>query len=238
MNNIMTETFTVQGVSFKMVKVDGGIFEMGKTLESLRYVQYDEITPHLVALSDFAIGETTVTKELWMAVMGKDQTKPSLAFGANDLNSPMVKVSWNMCQEFIAKLNELTGMAFRMPTEAEWELAARGGCVRGSLSSFDLPKTYMEYKLGNSYITNAIRNGLELKNMSSRYYEWCQDWYSNFTDEAQTNPMGPDTGFLRVIRRGCWRHDPRSGHMTYMLYRNGLPINGLNDNTCLRLALQ
>lgn len=237
MNNIKTETFTVQGVSFKMVKVDGGIFEMGKTLESLRYVQYDEITPHLVALSDFAIGETTVTKELWMAVMGKDQTKPSLAFGANDLNSPMVKVSWNMCQEFIAKLNELTGMAFRMPTEAEWELAARGGWGWVPLFSFDLPRTYLENMLGDSYITYIIRNGLELKNMSSRNYEWCQDWYSNLTDDAQTNPTGPDTGFLRVIRRGCWRHDPRSGHMTYMLYRNGLPINGLNDNTGLRLAL-
>ena len=118
----MIETFTVKGVEFKMIKVEGGTFSMGATSE-----QEDDAfglakPVHSVTLSDYHIGETEVTQELWQAVMGSN---PSWFQGDNQ--RPVENVSWDDCQEFIKELNRLTGKEFRLPTEAEWEYAARGG---------------------------------------------------------------------------------------------------------------
>ena len=119
-----TETFTVGGVTFTMVTVEGGTFTM-QTTDSNRYHDYlssFDRQSHQVTLSGYCIGQTEVTQELWEAVMGSN-----LSYYNDDWKQPMENVSWNKCQEFILKLNAITGRHFRMPTEAEWEFAARGG---------------------------------------------------------------------------------------------------------------
>ena len=113
------KTIVVNGVEFKMIKVEGGTFRMGATSEQ-GSGEGDEKPVHYVTLSDYHIGETEVTQELWQAVMGSN---PSYFKGDNQ--RPVENVSWDDCQEFIKKLNRLTGKKFRLPTEAEWEYAAR-----------------------------------------------------------------------------------------------------------------
>ena len=115
------KTIVVNGVEFKMIKVEGGTFSMGATSGQTNY-DNDEKPVHSVTLSDYYMGETAVTQELWVAVMGSN---PSEFTGDNQ--RPVEYVSWDDCQEFIEKLNSLTGKQFRLPTEAEWEYAARGG---------------------------------------------------------------------------------------------------------------
>ena len=121
-SELSEQTFMVKGVEFKMIKVEGGTFSMGATSEQSSAAFAGEKPVHRVTLSDYYIGETEVTQELWEAVMGSN---PS-CFKGND-QRPVESVSWNDCQEFIKKLNQLTGKEFRLPTEAEWEYAARGG---------------------------------------------------------------------------------------------------------------
>ena len=113
---------TVNGVSFNMIEVKGGRFNMGGTAEQYG-CEDDEFPIHVVSLDDYFIGETEVTQRLWIAVMGDDN--PSGFTG--DLDLPVERVTWNDCQAFAAKLSTLTGMNFRLPTESEWEFAARGG---------------------------------------------------------------------------------------------------------------
>ena len=115
------QTITVKGVSFTMVYVEGGTFTMGCTAEQGGECDSDEKPVHSVTLSGYYIGETEVTQALWKAVMGNN---PSYSKGDN---LPVEEVSWEDCQTFIRKLNSLTGRTFRLPTEAEWEYAARGG---------------------------------------------------------------------------------------------------------------
>ena len=120
-NKVQNKTFTVNGVSFKMIRVQGATFTMGATSEQGSDAYGREKPTHQVTLSSYYIGETEVTEALWKAVMG---TNPSY-FKGDKL--PVKSVSWNDCQTFIAKLNQLTGKKFRLPTEAEWEFAAKGG---------------------------------------------------------------------------------------------------------------
>ena len=124
-----TQTFTVNGVSFTMVTVEGGTFTMGATPDQgdEEYLDMDDWgtpTPHEVTLSTFTIGQTEVSQDLWRAVMG---VHPSY-FRYRE-NLPVELMSWDKCHEFILKLNEMTGKQFRLPTEAEWEYAARGGAA-------------------------------------------------------------------------------------------------------------
>ena len=199
------QTITVNGVSFTMIAVEGGTFSMGATSEQGSDADNDEKPVHSVALSDYYIGETEVTQELWQAVMGSNPSR----FGGYP-KRPVEQVSWNDCQEFIKKLNQLTGMNFRLPTEAEWEYAARGG---------NKSKGY-KYSGGNTignvawYTDNSgsrthdvktkQANELGIYDMSGNVYEWCQDWYGNYSSSSQTNPTGPSSGSLRVIRGGSW----------------------------------
>ena len=117
-----TEVFTVNGVSFTMVTVEGGTFTMGSTAEQGPDVEFNETPSHQVTLTGYSIGQTEVTQALWNAVMG---TNPSNF--SDDPKRPVEWVTWEACQAFISRLNALTGENFRLPTEAEWEFAARGG---------------------------------------------------------------------------------------------------------------
>ena len=204
-NNSEIETFMVNGVSFEMVKVAGGTFQMGATSEQGKDAEDDELPVHSVTLSDYYIGQTEVTQELWKAVMGSN---PSYFKGDNQ--RPVEKVNWNDCQEFIEKLNRLTGKNFRLPTEAEWEYAARGGNKsRGyKYSGSNNPDAVAWYDDNSGSKTHPVAtkqsNELGLYDMSGNVYEWCQDWYGGYKSNSQTNPTGASKGSRRVLRGGSW----------------------------------
>ena len=194
---------TVKGVTFNMIKVDGGTFTMGATSEQKK-PDNDENPTHQVTLSSYYIGETEVTQELWKAVM---REKPSNFKGDN---LPVEKVSWEDCQRFIGKLNGLTGKSFRLPTEAEWEYAARGG-NRSNHTQYSGGSNIDDvawYRGNSGSKTHPVKtkkpNELGLYDMSGNVYEWCQDWYGSYGSNAQTNPTGPARGFCRVCRGGGW----------------------------------
>ncbi len=198
------KVFTVNGVSFKMIAVKGGTFTMGATSEQTG-ANSDESPTHSVTLSDCYIGETEVTQELWSAVMGSN---PSNFTG--NMQRPVEKVSWNDCQAFIAKLNELTGETFRLPTEAQWEYAARGGNqAQGRLysGSYAIDEVAW-YGSNSSSTTHPVKtkapNELGIYDMSGNVWEWCSDWYGSYSSAAQTDPTGPSTGSSRVARGGSW----------------------------------
>ena len=189
-----------------MVYVEGGTFTMGATSEQGSDAYNWEKPAHSVALSSFYIGKTEVTQELWQAVMGSN---PSEFKGAK---RPVENVSWDDCQEFISKLNQKTGKQFRLPTEAEWEYAARGGNssqgykYSGSNSVDDV--AWYEDNSGSTTHEVATKraNELGLYDMSGNVLEWCSDWYGSYSSSAQTNPTGPSSGSNRVLRGGSWRN--------------------------------
>ena len=254
-------TITVNGVSFKMIRVQGGTFTMGATSE--QGSDAFETEAQKVTLSTYYIGETEVTQELWKAVMGNNPSyfrpnetnaarcsydafiadakrlnakKPgavkiptrqewdvAMVTTNGSLKRPVEQVSWNDCQEFIRKLNQLTGKKFRLPTEAEWEFAARGGTkslhykYSGSNdlnvvawyteNAYDKGKSSPDY--GTHVVKTKVANELGIYDMSGNVYEWCSDWYGNYTDAAQTNPQGASLGSYRVYRGGSWTDDAR-----------------------------
>ena len=201
------EVFTVKGVSFTMIRVDGGTFRMGATDEQGSDAFDEEKPAHDVTLSTFSIGETEVTQALWQAVMGSN---PSY-FKDNPQN-PVEEVSWDDCQEFIKKLNSLTGKSFRLPTEAEWEYAARGGSKsrKTKYSGGSDIGSVAWYEDNSGDKTHPVRgkspNELGLYDMSGNVMEWCADWYDEgyYKSSPQSNPKGPSTGSYRVDRGGSW----------------------------------
>ena len=216
---VVAEVVTVNGVSFNMIKVEGGMFQMGGNGE------YDGKPIHQVTLTnDYYIGETEVTQELWTAVMGSN---PSHFTSSNQL--PVEMVSWDDCQTFITKLNELTGRTFRLPTEAEWEFAARGGnASKGdTYSGSNTIDEVAWYNSNSSSKTHEVAtktpNELGIYDMSGNVWEWCQDWYGSYSSDAQTNPTGPASGSYRVIRGGCWDD---SGYYCRVANRSGGRVSG------------
>ena len=205
--NASVQAFTVNGVSFNMIAVEGGTFTMGATFEQQNDPYSNEKPTHQVTLSSYYIGETEVTQALWTAVMGNN---PSDFKGDNN---PVECVSWNDCQEFISKLNSLMGKNFRLPTEAEWEYAARGGKkskgyqYSGSNNIGDVA-WYIGNTINSVYNTHHVKtkqpNELGIYDMSGNVCEWCQDWYGSYSSSSQTNPKGPSTGSDRMFRGGCW----------------------------------
>ena len=203
------ETFTVNGVSFNMIRVEGGTFTMGATSEQGSDAYDNEKPAHQVTLSPYYIGETEVTQALWEAVMGSN---PSSFKGTN---KPVECVNWNDCQDFVRKLNQKTGFNFRLPTEAEWEYAARGGVKsRGYKYSGGNIDDVAWYSKSNDSKTHKVKtkqaNELGLYDMSGNVWEWCQDWYGEYNYGSQTNPTGPSSGSYRVGRGGSWDGRARS----------------------------
>lgn len=194
------EVITVRGVSFKMIVVQGGTFQMGSNDSD------DEKPVHQVTLNTFSIGETEVTQELWQAVMGNNPSK------FKGPKRPVEQVSWEDCQKFIQRLNSLTGRNFRLPTEAEWEYAAHGGKrSNGYKYSGSSDIANVAWYDGNSGsqthdVGTKRANELGLYDMSGNVYEWCQDWKGDYSSLPQTNPTGPSSGSLRVIRGGTYHN--------------------------------
>lgn len=189
-----------------MVPIEGGTFYMGATSEQEEWSESDEYYAHEVTLSCFYMAATEVTQELWQAVMGNN---PSEFTG--DLQRPVENVSWNDCQTFIAKLNDLTGKNFRLPTEAEWEFAARGGnkSLGYRYSGSDTVDDVAWYSRNSDSTSHPVgtkaANELGLYDMSGNVWEWCSDWYDSYSSTPQTNPTGAATGRWRVFRGGSWR---------------------------------
>ena len=203
------DVFTVGDVTFTMVLVEGGTFTMGSTSEQAGEAYVDEYSTHQVTLNDFRIGQTEVTQELWKAVMGDN---PSYFIGDA---LPVECVSWRDCQRFILRLNQLTGRNFRLPTEAEWEYAARGGSksqgkkYAGNNDSNEVAWCYGNAKKKTHIVAKKLPNELGLYDMSGNVWEWCHDWYAEYPSSSLTNPEGASSGNNRVNRGGSWFSDAR-----------------------------
>ena len=231
----VTETFTVNGVTFTMVMVEGGTFTMGATPEQGDEAIEDEKPAHQVTLSSYWIGQTEVTQALWQAVMGEN---PSDFPG--DLERPVEMVSWPECQAFINTLNQITGKNFKFPTEAQWEFAARGGNLSkgykyaGSNNLDDVAWYYYDgcTELTTHAVATKQPNELGIYDMSGNVKEWCHEDYAPYSSEPQTDPVGPSGVTNRVYRGGGWASTANECRVTYR-YSNRYWANSIG----LRLAL-
>ena len=192
-----------------MVYVSGGTFTMGGTSEQGSDAYDDEKPTHSVTLSSYYICKYEVTQALWRAVMGNN---PSNFKGDN---LPVECVSWDDCQTFINRLNSYTGRNFRLPTEAEWEFAARGGNYSRhyKYSGSNYISDVAWYDGNSSNRTHPVgtkqANELGLYDMSGNVWEWCSDWYGSYSSYSQNDPTGPNSGSLRVYRGGSWNRIAR-----------------------------
>ena len=189
-----------------MIYVEGGLFTMGNNSSD----DYNQEGPaHRVTLSSFSIGNYEVTQEEWKAIMGTNTRSERSGKGEK---LPVECVSWYKCQEFIRKLNAMTGERFRLPTEAEWEFAARGGIYSkgykyAGSDDIDDVAWYGFEKCGKTVhnVGKKKPNELGLYDMSGNVWEMCQDWYVNgYSSNSQTNPTGPSSGSGHVIRGGSY----------------------------------
>jgi len=233
-NPLSADVITIpvkNGINIEMVKVEAGTFMMGATSEMEN--PYDDEKPvHQVTLTkDYYIGKYEVTQALWQAVMGSN---PSY-FKGNNL--PVEQVTWYDCQEFISVLDSITGLNFRLPTEAEWEYAARGGkksreyMYSGSSNLSDIGW----YKENSGDKTHAVgtkqANALGICDMSGNVYELCEDLYGSYPSPAQTNPTDE---LLYVLRGGCFRSEAWSCRSSC---RNNCPPGYYSESIGFRLVL-
>jgi len=221
--------YDIYGVTFKMIKVKGGTFTMGSTNEQDTSALDTEKPAHEVTLSDYWIGECEVTQDMWVALMMENPSWHSKRNGfTENLQRPVEKVSWESCQGFIVGLNSVLGTNFRLPTEAEWEYAARGGnksknCLYAGSNNVDEVAWYNLTDLNGDYFSTQEAgtkqpNELGIYDMSGNVMEWCQDWYKPYSGEAQTDPTGPIAGADHVYRGGGWTTGADKCRVTY---RNG-----------------
>ncbi len=216
-----TRTITANGTSFDMLLVEGGKLTMG--------------TAH-VRLNDYYIGKHEVTQGLWKAVMGENPSSFQLGSG-----HPVETVSWNDCQKFITRLNELTGLKFMFPTEAQWEFAARGGNKGGNTKfsggdNIGLIGWYELNSNGKTHKTGTLDpNELGLYDMTGNVQEWCMDFYGDYPAGNLTDPTGPSDGTYKVIRGSCYYNREADSGITV---RNKSSMGDFNDYTGLRLAMK
>jgi len=188
-----------------MVYVKGGCFDMGDIFDT---GASDEKPVHTVCLGDFYLGKTEVTQKQWKDVTGSNPSKFQCA------DCPVERVSWNNVQDFIKKLNEKTGMNYRLPTEAEWEYAARSGGLKEQWAGTNDEAKIGEYTWygytaeGRTHsVAGKTPNAIGLYDMMGNVWEWCPDWYDKeyYETSPSKNPQGPSEGTNRVIRSGGWR---------------------------------
>ena len=203
------------GISFEMVRVEAGTFAMGATPEMKDPFNWEKPVHQVTQTNDYYIGKYEVTQALWQAVMGNN---PSNFKGEN---LPIENVSWNDCQEFISKLNRITGKTFRLPTEAEWEYAARGGNksrgyqYSGSSNLSDVAWYWVNSDSKTHAVGSKQANELGIYDMSGNVLEWCQDWYGFYSSSSQLNPTGATSGSYRMSRGGSWNNGARLCRSSY-----------------------
>ena len=226
----------------EMVKVEGGTFTMGATAEQGSDYDSDELPTHQVTLSDYYIGKYEVTQQLWEYVMSYSGTcadgssmsayasdvwlgsNPSSSYGVGDYY-PAYYVSYDdIVDIFLPRLNKITGKTFRLPTEAEWEFAARGGKqskgykYSGSDNIGDVAWYTDNSDHESHQVGTKQPNELGIYDMSGNVFEWCSDWYGRYSSSAQTNPTGPSSGSRRVLRGGSWFGSARGCRVSYRYF--------------------
>ena len=204
---------TTKGLNIKMVYVEGGTFQMGATSEQGSDAESDEKPVHSVTLDSYYIAETEVTQAQWRAIMGNN---PSSYSGDN---RPVESVSWFEAQTFCEKLSAMTGKKYVLPTEAQWEYAARGGNKSKGYTysgSNDI-NSVAKYNSsdGHNNVKSKQPNELGIYDMSGNVWEWCSDWYGSYSSSSQTNPTGPSSGSYRVLRGGGWYYYAKYCRVSY-----------------------
>lgn len=212
-------TESVKGVSFEMVYVKGGTFSMGATEVQGDDAWINEKPVHSVTLSDYYIGKFEVTQELWEKVMGttikqqRDKEDRSLSLLSVGSAYPMYFVNWEEAWEFCRRLSQLTGRTYVLPTEAQWEYAARGGerskgyKYSGS-NTIDNVAWYRDNSNSSAHpVSTKQANELGIYDMSGNVSEWCSDRYSSYSSNVQTDSIGPEISSERVFRGGGWFTD-------------------------------
>ena len=236
-SGVETKTYTVEGVTFKMVKVEGGTFTMGATAEQgATEPQPNEKPAHEVTVGDFWIGETEVTQALFEAVTGYN---PSFTRWPE---CPVDKISWKDCNAFLETLNELTGLEFRLPKEAEWEYAARGGKLSkgykyaGSDNIEEVAWLVSNAEEKSHPVASKKPNELGLYDMSGNVFEWCEDKYLMYDgSEPQYSQKMLKSDIKRefhIERGGCWNYGPtmcrvsyrHAGNYTHMYAYDGMRL--------------
>ena len=253
------KTFTVNGVSFEMVAVKGGTFTMGGTAEQGSDAESDEKPTHSVTLTDYYIGKFEVTVGLFRAFINEtnyrtDADKEGWSYvwegpywaredgvnwkcdangkvrSSSEDNHPVIHVSWNDAKAFCEWLARKTSQMFRLPTEAEWEYAARGGNKSNGYKysgSNNIDNVAWSSNSGTHQVGTKSPNELGIYDMSGNVWEWCQDWYGKYSSSSQSNPTGSSSGSYRVLRGGSWYYNDGICRVSDRYY--GIPDGGVND---------
>ncbi len=231
--NIVREfTETANNVNIEMVLVEGSTFKMGNKESN----ETNEQKEHHATVTSFYMGKYEITQEQWEKIMNTDiELQKELCGESRDSsigpNKPMYCISWEEAVEFCNRLSILTGKTYRLPTEAEWEYAARGGKLNDTRLSEDLPPYSGSRDIqlvcwygGNSSCVQDVGlknpNLLGLYDMSGNVYEWCLDWYANYTTPfgGKYNYQGPNKGDFKVLRGGSFNNTPNECRITYRNY--------------------
>ena len=219
----------------EMVKVQGGTFTMGCTSEQGKDCEDFEKPAHQVTVDDFYIGKFEITQKLWKAVMG---TNPSYFTECDDC--PVEQVNWDDIRIFLKRLNDSTGKNYRLPTEAEWEFAARGGNLSkgfkfvGSNNLDDVAWYVDNSKEKTHPVGQKQPNELGIYDMGGNVREWCSDWFYDYSNSNQVNPTGPTLGTLHVLRGGSWSKLDFYCRTTYRIRNSNVHRD---NNNGLRLVL-
>ncbi|MBA4391496.1 MAG: formylglycine-generating enzyme family protein [Syntrophus sp. (in: bacteria)] len=236
-DEIIKLEYRLERASIELVFVKGGCFDMGDTFgDGLP----NEKPAHNVCVSDFYMGKQEVTQGQWKAIMGNN---PSHFTSCGD-TCPVESVSWNDIQDFIQELNSKTSKSYRLPTEAEWEYAARSGGKKekyAGTSSESSLGSYAWYKSNSGSKTYPVGqkqpNSLGLYDMSGNVWEWVSDWYDKnyYSSSPRDNPGGPSSGYAKVLRGGGWADNPRDSRASF---RHALDPSGRYDGPLgFRVAL-
>lgn len=220
-DSMLVRHFEVNGVGFDMRYVDAGMYVMGATPEQRSDAVSSDRPSHCVTLSHYYIGVQEVTQALWRAVMGEWKSPEEWT----DPNCPANWLNWYDAQTFVERLDSLTGLPFRLPTEAEWEYAARGGQYSGgyrfagSHRSEEVGWGLMNAGHHVHPVMQKKPNELGLYDMTGNVSEWCSDWFAPYYLAAEPNPKGPETGEEKVLRGGSWDNCEDNRHVSYRLHR-------------------
>lgn len=204
---VMAKQEIAQYLEAQMVRVDGGTFSMGCAWSEGQNCEDDERPIQKVTLNGFAISKVEVTQRLWQSVMDNN---PS--YFPTCPECPVEQISFEDVQQFLGRLNHLTGKTYRLPTEAEWEFASRGGTkstghkFSGSADANQVGWFWDNSSNSTHPVARKTPNELGLFDMSGNVWEWCQDWYGTYTSKPVDNPTGPGFGTYRVIRGGAWNY--------------------------------
>ncbi|MDI9337151.1 MAG: SUMF1/EgtB/PvdO family nonheme iron enzyme [Alphaproteobacteria bacterium] len=220
--------------------VKGGVFSMGSDLTLFNNDELDndfETPSQIVHIDDFYISKYCVTQSVWVSVMNHNPS--CFKNQPNNESFPVEQVSWKDCQLFLSKLNNLKHINLRLPTEAEWEFAAKGGHeslgykYAGSNEIKEVAWYHQNSKCTTHPIGLKIPNELGLFDMSGNVWEWCADWFDVYNPDAKINPSGPIKGADKVLKGGSWLGNDKECRITN---RNFDKPTGKRSNTGFRIA--